>query len=59
MDVNATASAPHVSSGSDEAVAAPAPRVGLLSQPSTWSALWALGALLLLAVLRGTLSKLT
>lgn len=48
--------------GTDEAAkgsTAPRPRSGLLSQPSTWSALWALGALLVLAFLRGTLRKLT
>lgn len=55
-----TSSAPQT--GTDEAAkgaTAPRPRTGLLSQPSTWSALWALGALLVLAFLRGTLRKLS
>jgi len=45
--------------GTDEAVAAKGPPLPLLSQPSTWSAVWAALALIILAALRGTLAKLT
>ena len=49
--------APDVVPSGEEATNPPAARIPLLTQPSTWSAIWALVALALLAIIRGELRR--